>query len=156
MKLTKIALLAAACALTSPIAAMAETGVPTVPIDVWAQRDNVASVDISPDGQHVAMLKMQDVKGDYVLEIYKTSDLSKPWRRLNGDPMELISARFIGDDYLFGNAWQVVDKKVNGPGEDVRRYKTWSYNLKTNKFAGSEGSFSLVRILPKQLIYQER
>ena len=150
MKLTKIALLAAACALTSPIAAMAETGVPTVPIDVWAQRDNVASVDISPDGQHVAMLKMQDVKGDYVLEIYKTSDLSKPWRRLNGDPMELISARFIGDDYLFGNAWQVVDKKVNGPGEDVRRYKTWSYNLKTNKFAGSEGSFSLVRILPNE------
>ena len=146
----KISLLAAACLLAPLTAAVAATGVPTVPIDVWALRDNVASVDISPDGQHVAMLKMTSVDGDYVLEIYKISDLSKPWRRLNADPMELISARFIGDDYLFGNAWQVVDKKVDGPEQDVRRYKTWSYNLKTNKFSGSDGSFSLAGLLPKE------
>ena len=150
MSLKKISLLAAACLLAPLTAAVAATGVPTVPIDVWALRDNVASVDISPDGQHVAMLKMTSVDGDYVLEIYKISDLSKPWRRLNADPMELISARFIGDDYLFGNAWQVVDKKVDGPEQDVRRYKTWSYNLKTNKFSGSDGSFSLAGLLPKE------
>ena len=150
MKRIKFGLLAAACMVAPLASAVAETGVPTVPIEVWAQRDNVASVDISPDGQHVAMLRMKDADGKYFLEIYKVSDLTKPWRTLAADPMELISARFIGDNYLFGNAWQVVDNKVNGPEEDVRRYKTWSYNLKTNKFSGAEGSFSLVGVLPKE------
>ena len=151
MGIRKISLLAAACMLAPLTASVAATGVPTVPIDVWAMRDNVTSVDISPDGQHVAMLKTDGRAGsEYVLEIYKTTDLSKPWRRLNADPMELISARFIGDDYLFGNAWQVVDKTVDGPEDDVRRYKTWSYNLKTNKFSGSDGSFNLVRLLPNE------
>jgi dipeptidyl aminopeptidase/acylaminoacyl peptidase len=144
-------LAAAACVLAPVTAAVSATGVPTVPIDVWARRDAIASVDISPDGQHLAMLRTDGKEGDeYVLEIYKISDLSKPWRRLAADPMELISARFIGDDYLFGNAWQVADKSVDGPEDDVRRYKTWSYSLKTNKFSGSEGGFALAGLLPKE------
>ena len=150
MRTIKFGLLAAACLLAPVAPAFAQSGTPTVPIDVWAQRDNVSSVDISPDGQHIAMLRMKDVEGKYYLEIYKTSDLSKPWRTLAADPMELISARFIGDNYLFGNAWQVVRDKVNGPEDDVRGYKTWSYNLTTNKFSGSDGSFNLVTLLPKE------
>ena len=152
MGIRKISLLAAAACVLAPVtAAVSATGVPTVPIDVWARRDAIASVDISPDGQHLAMLRTDGKEGDeYVLEIYKISDLSKPWRRLAADPMELISARFIGDDYLFGNAWQVADKSVDGPEDDVRRYKTWSYSLKTNKFSGSEGGFALAGLLPKE------
>ena len=152
MGIRNISLLAAAACVLAPVtAAVSATGVPTVPIDVWARRDAIASVDISPDGQHLAMLRTDGKEGDeYVLEIYKISDLSKPWRRLAADPMELISARFIGDDYLFGNAWQVADKSVDGPEDDVRRYKTWSYSLKTNKFSGSEGGFALAGLLPKE------
>lgn len=64
--------------------------------------------------------------------------------------MEIISARFISDDYIFGNAWQVVAKKVERAEDDVRGYKTWSYNLKSNKFSGADGSFTLANVLPKE------
>ena len=153
MNLGKFPLLAAMAFAVAPLGTMTATaadGVPTVPVEVWALRDSVTSVDISPDGKHLAMLRMPSKDGEYVLEIYKTSDLSKPWRRLDADKMEIISARFISDDYLFGNAWQVVRKKVEGPEDDVRGYRTWSYSLKTNKFSGAEGSFTLANVLPKE------
>ena len=91
MGIRNISLLAAAACVLAPVtAAVSATGVPTVPIDVWARRDAIASVDISPDGQHLAMLRTDGKEGDeYVLEIYKISDLSKPWRRLAADSMWL-------------------------------------------------------------------
>ena len=150
MRMNKFALLAAACLMMPLTTATGATGTPTVPIEVWALRDAIQSVDISPDGQHLALLRMPSKDGEYVLEIYKTSDLSKPWRRLDADKMEIITARFISDDYLFGNAWQVIDDKVDSPEDDVRGYRTWSYSLKSNKFSGQEGSFTLANVLPKE------
>ncbi len=151
MGMKKFPLLAAvACVLAPLTAATGQTGVPTVPVEVWALRDTIATVTLSPDGQHLAMLRMTSKDGEYLLEIYKTSDLSKPWRRLNAEPMEMISAGFVSDDYIFGNAWQVVRNSVKGAEEDVRSYKSWAYNLKTNKFSEASGSFNIVGLLPKE------
>lgn len=150
MKIKTFALLAAVCLMAPLTGAAGETGVPTVPIEVWAQRDEVASVDISPNGEHMVVLRLDPRTQQYLMELYKTSDLTKPIRLLNAKPMEIISARFISDDYLFGNAWQVTKKRVDGPEDDVRGYKTWSYNLKDNKFSGAEGSFSVAGLLPNQ------
>ena len=97
MKLKKFSLLAAACLLAPLTATTAATGVPTVPIDVWAQRDDVVSVDISPNGENMVVLRLEPKSQQYVMELYKTNDLSKPWRLLNAKPMEIISARFISD-----------------------------------------------------------
>ena len=151
MGLKKFSLLAAmACAVAPLTGAVAATGTPSVPIETWALRDTIATMDVSPDGKTLLMLRMTSKDGEYVLELYKTDDLSKPWRRLDGDKMELISARFVGDNYIFGNAWEVVRKTVEGPEQDVHGYKSWAYSLKTNKFSEASGSFNIVGLLPDE------
>jgi dipeptidyl aminopeptidase/acylaminoacyl peptidase len=125
--------------------------VPPVPISVWSQRDAVSAVEVSPDGKHLLLLKMEGGNmGENVLEIYDTSDFSKPLRRLNGSKMELISARWVNDKYIFGTAWQVVRNKVTGPEDDVRGYQAFAYNLEKNKFAKADGTFNIVNTLPKE------
>ena len=148
----KSPLLAALVCGVSTIAApaLAQTGVPSVPIEVWALRDAIATADISPDGKHLMVLRMPSKDGEYVMEIFKTSDLSKPWRRLNADPMEIISAQFVSDDYIYGTAWQVVRNRVTRPEEDVRGYRSFGYSLKSNKFSGADGNFNIVGLLPKE------
>lgn len=153
MKNFKSPLLAAvAGALTLamvPTAAQAQTNpAPTVPIEVWALRDVVTNVQISPSGKHLLVMKLESKEGEYIMEIYETSDLSKPMRRLNSSPMEIISAQWVSDNYIFGTAWQVKRKTVKRPEQDVRSYRTYAYNLESNKFAQIDGNFQRVNNLP--------
>jgi dipeptidyl aminopeptidase/acylaminoacyl peptidase len=121
----------------------------SVPVDVWALRDVVNAVQISPDGKHLLVHKVESKEGEYLLEIYKTDDLSKPFRRLNADPMEIINAQWIGNDFIFGAAWQVKRKTVKGPEEDVRDFLAYTYSLEGNKFNRVDGNFGIVNTLPK-------
>ncbi len=132
----------------TPAAAQQGTGRPTVPIEVWALRDVINAVELSPDGKHVLVHKLESKEGDYLLEIYKTEDMSKPFRRLNADPMEIIQVQWVSDDYIFGTAWQQNRSKVNGQEESSYDYKAFSYDLKTNKFAELPGNFGLANKLP--------
>ncbi len=154
MKLVK-ASLAAALIGVSALGLVTAMPAPTqaqgaIPIDVWALRDVVNSVQISPDGKHLLVHKVESKEGDYILEIYRTDDLSKPLRRLNADPMEIITARWIGNDYIFGSAWQVKRKTVKGPEQDVRDFLAYSYNLSENQFNRVEGNFGIVNTLPNE------
>ncbi len=155
MKLLKAPLIAAMAgvsviglSLSAPTATQAQSS--AVPIDVWALRNVVNAVQVSPDGNHILVHKVESREGDYLLEIYKSDDLSKPYRRLNADPMEIISAQWVSDNYIFGNAWQVNRKRVKGPEEDIRDYLAYSYNLEANKFSKASGNFGIVNILPNE------
>jgi dipeptidyl aminopeptidase/acylaminoacyl peptidase len=124
---------------------------PSVGISTWAQRDAVSAVEVSPDGKHLLLLKIEGGnKGENVLEIYRTDDFSKPLRRLNSKPMEMVAANWVSDKHIFGNAWKVVRTFVSKPEEDIRSYKAFAYNLETNKFAEADGTFRIARILPKE------
>lgn len=120
----------------------------SVPVEVWALRDVVNAVQISPDGKHLLVHKVESRDGEYLLEVYKTDDLSKPFRRLNADPMEIVTAQWVDDGYIFGSAWQVKRKSVKGPEEDVRDYLAYSYSLEDNKFSRVDGNFGIVNTLP--------
>lgn len=122
----------------------------SVPIEVWALRDVVNAVQISPDGKHLLVHKVESREGDYILEIYRTDDLSKPLRRLAADPMEIISATWVSATKIYGSAWQVVRKTVKGQEEDVRGYQSFFYDLEANKFSRVDGNFGLVNTLPKE------
>lgn len=98
-----------------PVYAQGAKGQPTIPIEAWALRDVVDRVQISPDGKHVLVQKLESKEGKYLLEIYSTDDMSKPLRRLNAEPMEIISASWVSDNFIFGTAWQQNRSKVNGP-----------------------------------------
>ncbi|WP_435418385.1 prolyl oligopeptidase family serine peptidase [Parerythrobacter aurantius] len=123
---------------------------PTVPLEVWALRDVITAVQVSPDGKHVLVLKNESREGENILEIYATGDMSKPLRRLNASPMELISARWVSNNHIFGTAWQVKRSAVKRQEENVRSYATYSYNLEKNKFNQVEGNFSIVNTLPDE------
>ena len=152
MKLLK-ASLAAALVGVSAIGLVTAGPAPTqaqgnIPVDVWALRDVVNAVQISPDGKHLLVHKVESREGEYLLEIYDTADLSKPVRRLNADPMEIISAQWVSNDVIFGSAWQVNRKTVKGPEDDVRDYKTYAYTLSANRFTPVDGNFGIVNLLP--------
>jgi dipeptidyl aminopeptidase/acylaminoacyl peptidase len=119
-----------------------------LPVDNWAIRHGISTVALSPNGQHILVLKLESKKGKNILEIYDVDDFAKPLRRLNAKPMEFISARWVNDNYVVGTAWRVVRKSVGGPEEDVRSYKLYSYNLENNSFSEASGSFSIVNNLP--------
>jgi hypothetical protein len=121
-----------------------------VPVDVWALRDVVNPVQISPHGKHLLVHKVESREGEYILEIYYTADLSKPVRRLNADPMEIVSAQRVSNDVIFGSAWQVNRKSLKGPEEDVRDYRTYAYSLSDNKFTAVDGNLSIVKLLPEE------
>jgi len=149
IKATLMAAMVGASVIGVSLAAPADTQAQgTVPVDVWALRDVVNAVQISPDGKHLLVHKVESKDGDYLLEIYKTDDLSKPYRRLNADPMEIIGAQWVGNDAIYGTAWQVKRSTVKRPEEDVREYLTYSYSLEANKFNRVDGDFGLVNLLP--------
>ena len=154
MKLLK-ASLAAALVGVSALGLVTAAPAPTqaqgnIPIEVWALRDVVGQVQLSPDGKNLLVHKVESREGDYLLEIYSTDDLSKPLRRLNADPMEIVSATWVSGTKIYGSAWQVVRKTVKGQEEDVREYASFFYDLDANKFSRVDGNFGLVNTLPKE------
>ena len=156
MKILKAPLLAAAASVAVlgiaafPTAPATAQSAQTVPVEVWALRDVVNAVQVSPDGKHVLVHKVESREGDYLLEIYKTDDLSKPLRRLVAKPMEIISAGWVNDRYIFGTAWQVVRKSVKGPEEDVRERKGYVYDLEKNKFSETGDDIQTESLLPNE------
>lgn len=153
-KTASLALAGVAMTLGTALAPVAVTAAPenqpTVPLEVWALRDSITAMSLSPDGKHILVLKNESREGENILEIYATADMSKPLRRLNADPMELISARWVSNNHIFGTAWQQKRKSVKKQEEDSRNYATYSYNLEKNKFNQVEGNFSIVSTLPDE------
>ncbi|MGJ8562591.1 MAG: alpha/beta hydrolase family protein [Alphaproteobacteria bacterium] len=145
-----LSILFAPALATASTAANGYTARTPLPIDNWAVRDIISDVEISPDGKHILVMKIESKEGENVLEIYSTDDMTKPLRRLNADPMEFISANWVTDNIIYGTAWQVVRKRVDGPEEDVREYKSYAYNLDTNKFSEDKGASSIVNVLPNE------
>lgn len=125
-----------------------------LPIDYWAIRDTVKNVEVSPDGKHVLLLRIESKEGNPFIVIYNTQDLMnpaqkpKPFRRLNANPMEFISAQWVSNDKIVGIAWQVVRHQVKGPEQDVRNYKVYAYDINANKFSQMNGNFGIVSLLP--------
>ncbi|QUL36612.1 S9 family peptidase [Erythrobacter sp. JK5] len=153
LKVPIVGAMAGVAALGLSLATPAETQAQSearVPIDVWALRDVVNAVQVSPDGKHLLVHKVESRDGDYLLEIYKTDDLSKPLRRLNADPMEINSAAWVSDTKIFGSAWQIVRERVTEPEEDIREYKAYFYDLESNKFSAVDGNFGIENLLPKE------
>ena len=149
-----LALMFSPTAETAPAKAQAEASTSTIPVEVWALRNVVNAVQISPDGKHILVHKTESREGDYLLEIYKTDRLlagdSSPFRRLNADPMEIISAQWVTDNHIFGTAWQVNRTRVPRPEADVRDYKSFAYNLEENKFNNIDGNFGIETLLPDE------
>ena len=139
-RLTKIALgsfFAVLACLTgiaqeTPEAPAAETREP-YPLDYFAMRSVVRNVTLSPDGKHLALMKIASKDGDPIVEIYDAGDLGKDPLRMNADPMEITSFLWASDADIVFNLRQQVRDKIEGFNRGTYEFKLGLLNIKTQK-----------------------
>ncbi|WOI52111.1 alpha/beta hydrolase family protein [Parvularcula sp. LCG005] len=121
-----------------------------IPLEYFALREVIQNVELSPDGKHLSLMKIQGRDGDPIIEIYETDDLSKDPIRLAADPMEFTSQSWVSDDLLVFSARQRLYKRINGFNQGVFVGRVASYNMKERKFQQFGDNTSLENLLPSQ------
>jgi dipeptidyl aminopeptidase/acylaminoacyl peptidase len=110
------------CALLLAFAAELSAAEP-YPLEYWALRDVISNVRVSPDGKHLALMKIPNRDGNPVIEVYDASALDKKPFRLNADPMEITSFNWVGNQDIIIRLRQKVRDKIDGFNEGVYEYK---------------------------------
>lgn len=157
-----VAALAACSSVLLPMGLSAQAAeTKPVPIDYFAVRNVVNTVAVSPDGQHVLVMKVVSKDGKYIIEIYNTSDFSKPIRTIGADPMEFFvgqAPRWVSDTVIIGGTWKMTRKKVRGPEDTAWDTLLFSYDIEKDKFKTLENKktrfegagFSIVNMLTEE------
>jgi len=109
-----------------------------LPIDNWAIRHGIADMEVSPDGKHIFVLKLENKNAKNILEIYSVDDLSKPLKRLGSGSTEFLDARWVSDHVIAGGTWTWVRKQVKGPEDSAIDGLLYSYDLRKDKFKNLE------------------
>jgi len=107
------------------------TAIGPYPLEYFALREVMRNVNISPDGKHLLLLATASKDGNAVLEVYDAADLDKKPFRVNAEPMEIRSARWLSDDDILINLRQKVRNKIQDFNEGV--YETRIARLDVNK-----------------------
>ena len=122
------------------------------PLEYWALREYVRSVELSPDGDRLALLKIPNKEADPTLEVYDTSDLSKEPFRVNADPMEIIAYDWLSNSVIGFTARQQVRDQIEGFNEGVYEYKYALLNIETEELEsyGQESQPTVTNLLPSK------
>jgi len=102
-----------------------------LPLDYFALRANVRNVIISPDGKHLALLRINSKKGNPIVEVYDTDDMSKKPFRVNADPMEFARLYWVTNETIFFVATQKVRDKIDGWNQGIYDGRVGKINIKT-------------------------
>jgi dipeptidyl aminopeptidase/acylaminoacyl peptidase len=105
------------CQMLHP--AIAAGSVEPYPLEYFALREVINSVQISPDGKSLALLKIATRDGNPVLEVYDASNLQKDPFRVNADPMEIRTINWASDTSIVFTARQKVRDKIEGFNQGV-------------------------------------
>ncbi len=103
------------------------------PLDYWALRDVISNVEVSPDGKHVALLKIPTKDGDPIIEVYPSDNLEAEPYRINSDPMEIQGFFWLSNDVIGMNLRQKVRDRIEGFNEGVYEYLLASVDIKRKK-----------------------
>lgn len=103
------------------------------PLEYFAQRFNIDSVKISPDGTQMALLRIPSRSANPVLEIYQTTDLSKAPFKLDAKPMEITGYNWLSDKDIIISLRQKVRDKIEGFNKGVYESRFAKLNLRTKK-----------------------
>ena len=76
----------------------AEVSSESYPLDYWARRDAVSNVRLSPDGSKFALLRILELGGNPIIEVYETDNLDDEPRRIDSNPMERTGFNWITGD----------------------------------------------------------
>ncbi|WP_413663782.1 alpha/beta hydrolase family protein [Microbulbifer sp. CNSA002] len=103
------------------------------PLEYWALRDVIRNVEISPDGKHLALIKIPTKDGSPIIEIYDTNSMEKTPYRVNSDPMEITRFYWASNDVIIMNLRQQVRKKIDGFNQGVYEGIIASLDIKKKK-----------------------
>lgn len=93
------------------------------PLKYWALRDVVSNVQISPDGNYLALMKIPTRDANPVIEVYDASNFEKKPFIFNADPMEITGFYWVGDQDIIVSFRQRVRDKIEGFNQGVYETK---------------------------------
>jgi len=123
--------LVGAAGQTPDVAAQTVAG--PYPVEYFAMRAVVNNVRVSPDGKHLALMKIQTRDGNPIIEVYDAEDLSKDPFRMNSDPMEIEFFSWVSDRDILFRARQQVRKRIEGFNQGVYEYKWGMLDVERKK-----------------------
>ena len=151
--MTRSLLLLAAVFSTAvmPVTALAKADGNPVPIDYFAVRDAISNVQVSPDGKYMAFMKINSKKGNPIIEVYETADLSKKPYRAGGKKLEIVGFSWVGNDEMVVSFRGQIRKKVKGFNDGIYAFKLAKLSMKSKKFDEfKESGLRTVNTLPKK------
>lgn len=121
------------------------------PVDYFAMRAVVSNVSVSPDGKHLALMKIQTKDGNPIVEVYDAADLDKAPFRMDANPMELEFFSWVSDRDILFRARQQVRKHIEGFNQGVYEYKWGMLDVERKKVRSfSAERASIVGVLPNK------
>ena len=103
------------------------------PLDYFAMRAVVSNVSVSPDGNHLALLKIETKDGNPIIEVYDAADLDKVPFRMDAKPMEIEFFSWVSDRDILFRARQQVRKRIEGFNQGVYEYQWGMLDVERRK-----------------------
>lgn len=104
------------------------------PLEYWAAPSFMDNVEVSPDGKYVAFRKATSRKGDNIIEVYETANMSKQPKRVGAKSMDIQGFNWIGDEEMVVSFSKQVSKKIKGFNQGAFKGKLALYSMKSGKF----------------------
>ena len=141
-------------------AADQSAGLEPYPLEYFALRAVVSNVTVSPDGKHLAMLKILTKTGNPILHVYDTSNLDKDPFVVDADPMEITGYYWASDDHIVMTLRQQVRDMVKRQEGSTYSYRLTILDLPKKKFKDFDVADPAVENLlvhvPDKIIISER
>lgn len=121
------------------------------PLEYWALREVINNAQVSPDGNHLALMKIPSKDGNPIIEVYDAANLSKAPFRLSADPMEITSFFWAGDEDIVFTARQAVRDKIEGFNQGVYETRLAVVNVREKEIhTFDETNPAITDLLPEK------
>lgn len=101
-----------------------------VPVQVWADSNQVSQVDMSPNAERMAMLMRRERGARPELMIFEKEDVAGTLRAIQPEGLVPVSLRWANDEYLIVNFIFETDDK----GRPVYLSRSASFNIETGEW----------------------
>lgn len=88
-------------------------------LEYFALREVISNVQVSPDGQYLALMKIAHRDANPVIEVYDAADLGKEPFRVNADPMEITEFSWVSRTNFVMILRQKVRDRIDGFNQGV-------------------------------------
>jgi dipeptidyl aminopeptidase/acylaminoacyl peptidase len=122
-RLIAVLMILATTGFILPLAAVAGDAPEPYPLEYWALREVINRAQVSPNGRYLALMKIPSKRANPIIEVYKTSDLSKKPFVVGADKMEVTNFYWASDKDIVFTLRQKVRDKIEGFNQGVYETK---------------------------------